>query len=180
MLCLNETMSRNVYKFEMLWETADTWKAVNRDLKYLIRRHGSRLSRAVDLAQEIQRGLALFYPLLDELCEVTCPWCPEPCCLEASVCFDFKDLLFCHLGGRQIPCAQPLSDFMETCRYWSHRGCSLPRITRPWVCTWYLCPTQKANLRRKTPSLQDEFDRRVQAIKIGRKSMEAEFIRIVS
>lgn len=176
----NKSMCRNVYNSEMLWETADTWEAVNRNLKYLIRRHRSRLSRAVGLAQDIQRRLASFYPLLDDLCEVTCPWCPEPCCLVASVCFDFKDLLFCHLGRHQAPYAQPLSDFKEICRYWNHRGCRLPRITRPWVCTWYLCPTQKANLRRKIPSVQDEFSRTVQAIKTGRKSMEAEFIRIVS
>ncbi|MBW2247710.1 MAG: hypothetical protein JRF62_11105, partial [Deltaproteobacteria bacterium] len=59
-------------------------------------------------------------------------------------------------------------------------GCMLPRITRPWVCTWYLCPTQKANLRQKPKSVQYLFSRAVQAIKTGRKEMESEFIRIVS
>jgi len=43
-----------------------------------------------------------------------------------------------------------------------------------------VCPTQKANLRQKSKSVQDKFSRAVQAIKTGRKEMESEFIRIVS
>jgi hypothetical protein len=31
-------------------------------------------------------------------------------------------------------------------RYWKPKGCVLPRMSRPWICTWYLCPTQKAIL----------------------------------
>jgi hypothetical protein len=89
-------------------------------------------------------------------------------------------LLFLHLNGHQIPPAQLLADFKETCSYLSPKGCILPRFSRPWVCTWYLCPTQKANFRQKPNSVQDKFSRAVQAIKTGRKEMESEFIRIVS
>jgi len=162
---VNELMVSDFYRIEPLWGDTDTWKTANRNLEYLIRRHGPNMNRAV---------------LLDDLCAVTCPWCPDNCCLTATVWIDFKDLLFLHLNGHEIPPSQLLADLKETCRYWGPRGCMLPRIARPWVCTWYLCPTQKANLRQKPKSVQDLFSRAVQAIKTGRKEMESEFIRIVS
>ena len=78
-----------------------------------------------------------------------------------------------------IPPEQLLPNLKEICRYWSLKGCVLPRMSRPWVCTWYLCPTQQANLRQKARHTQDEFSRLIQAVKVCRTKMEAEFIRIV-
>ena len=177
---VNELMGSNFYRAEPLWGTTDTWKTANRILEYLIRRHGPDMSRAIVLARDIQVRLESIFLLLDDLCVVTCPWCPDPCCLKAKVWMDFKDLLFLHLNGHEIPPAQILADLKETCRYWGPRGCMLPRIFRPWVCTWYLCPTQKAKLRQQPKSVQDKFIFTVQAIKSARKEMENEFIRIVS
>ena len=173
-------MGKDFFRIESLWGTRDTWETVNRNLEYLIRLHYPKMDRAIDLAREVQIRLESIFSLLDDLCAVTCPWCPDHCCLVAKVWIDFKDLLFLHLNGHQVPPAQLLSDLKETCRYWSPKGCMLPRIARPWVCTWYLCPTHKASLRQKPKSVQDKFSRAVQAIKTGRKEMESEFIRIVS
>ena len=176
----NELMESDFYRTAPLWGAEDTWKTANRNFEYLIRRHGPNMNRAVGLAREIQVLLEANFLLLDNLCALTCPWCPDPCCLTAKVWIDFKDLLFLHLNGYGIPAAQLLTDLKETCRYWGPRGCRLPRIARPWVCTWYLCPTQKANFRQKPKSVQYKFIRTVQAIKTCRKEMESEFIRIVS
>lgn len=162
------------------WGSTTAWKAAKWNLDYLIRLHRPELDRAVNFAREVQVRLESIFPLMDDLCAVTCPWCPDPCCLAAKVWVDFKDLLFLHLCCRQIPPAQLLPDLKKTCRYSSPRGCTLPRITRPWACTWYLCPTQMANLRQKTHTVQNMFSQAVQAIKTGRKEMEAEFIRVVS
>lgn len=162
------------------WGLKTSWRAANRTLDYLMRLHGPDLDRARALARKVQGRLESIFPLLDDLCAVTCPWCPDPCCLMAKVWVDFQDLLFIHLGGHQIPQAQLLPDMKKTCRYFSPRGCTLPRVTRPWACTWYLCPTQMANFRQKTCRVQDKFNQDIQAIKIGRKKMEAEFIRTVS
>jgi hypothetical protein len=177
---VNEFMGSDYYSAEPLWAATETWKTANRILEYLIRRHGPNLIRAVGLARDIQVRLEWIFLLLDDLCTVTCPWCPDPCCLTAKVWMDFKDVLFLHLNGHRLPPAQLLADLKKTCRYWTPRGCRLPRIARPWVCTWYLCPTQKAKLRQQPKSVQDKFIRTVQAIKAGRKEMESEFIRIVS
>jgi hypothetical protein len=177
---VNEPIRKEFYRTKPLWGSTATWKTVNRNIAALIRLHHPEMDRAVALARNVQIRLESVFSILDDLCAVTCPWCPDHCCLVAKVWIDFKDLLFLHLNGRQIPAAQPLSHLKETCRYWSPKGCTLPRIARPWVCTWYLCPTQKANLRQKPKSVQDNLSRAVQAIKTARKQMESEFIRIVS
>ena len=173
-------MKNIFYGAEPPWGSKVKWQIVNRDLDYLIYRHYDVLKDAVMLARDLQVRMVSIFSLLDDLCRVTCPWCPEPCCLAARAWIDFKDLLFLHLAGHPVPPEQLLSDFKESCRYWSPRGCMLPRISRPWVCTWHLCPTQKVNLRRKAPSVQEKMRHAVQRITAGRKAMETEFIRIVS
>jgi len=173
-------MKNIFYGAEPPWGSKVKWQIVNRDLDYLIYRHYDALKDAVMLARDLQVRMVSIFSLLDDLCRVTCPWCPDPCCLAARAWIDFKDLLFLHLAGHPVPPEQLLSDFKESCRYWSPRGCMLPRISRPWVCTWHLCPTQKVNLRRKAPSVQEKMRHAVQRITAGRKVMETEFIRIVS
>jgi hypothetical protein len=66
------------------------------------------------------------------------------------------------------------------CRYFSHRGCALPRVARPWICAWYLCPVQTAILRKRDYLQYDDFNRIIQEIKSLRKEMEDEFIRTVT
>lgn len=172
---------QNNYRQDMPpWRSGAAWDAANRSLDSLIQRNRMALDSVVILAQKVQARMVSIFSLLDDLCQVTCPWCPDPCCLAARVWIDFKDLLFLHLAGHPVPPEQLLSDFKETCRFWSPRGCMLSRVSRPWVCTWHLCPTQKVILGRKAPSVQEKLRHAVQGITAGRKAMEAEFIRIVS
>jgi len=176
---VSEIMKNTFFRTEPLWGSIAKWKIVNRDLGYLIHRHDDELKIAMNLARDLEARLALIFPILDDLCSVTCPWCPAPCCLTAEVWIDFKDLLFLHLGGHTIPDKQLRSNSNKVCYCWSPKGCALPRISRPWICTWYLCPTQQANLRQKARHTQDEFNRLVQAVKTCRTEMEDEFIRTV-
>ena len=172
-------MQTNFHQIMPLWNSLASWKEANRSLDFLIQKNLSELDLAISLAHKVQTRLASIFPILDDLCRATCPWCPDLCCLSAKVWIDFKDLLFLHLGGHPIPPEQLLSNLKDVCRYWSLKGCVLPRMSRPWICTWYLCPTQQANLRQKARHTQDEFSRLIQAVKVCRTKMEAEFIRIV-
>jgi hypothetical protein len=162
------------------WSSSLAWQEVNQVFDYLIRLHRPELHFARALAGEIKVRLESIFPLMDELCLHTCPRCPEPCCLVAKVWIDFPDLLFMHLTNQHIPSAQLVEDLKETCRYMSLRGCRLPRISRPWPCSWYLCPPQKTILRQNTRLLQDSYSYAVRAIRVRRNEMEAEFILVVS
>ncbi len=162
------------------WNSPETWHEANQTVAYLIERHRPELNRFVKLFQDVKGRLERLIPWIDELCANTCPWCPAPCCLFAVVWFDFADLLFLHLSSQQIPPSQPQQVAKIPCRYLGARGCTLPRISRPWICTWYLCDSQLANLRKRDDDAQDIFNQALQAVKEGRREMEAEFIRVVA
>ncbi|MDM8526527.1 hypothetical protein QUF80_24385 [Desulfococcaceae bacterium HSG8] len=161
------------------WGKSSAWLEANQTMAHLIRIHGPKLGSVTALALEIREQLESVFPLLDDLCMATCPWCPDSCCLRAAVWMDFRDLLFLHLIGQEIPQTQLMGDLKQTCRYLGSKGCSLPRISRSWTCIRYLCPTQMAGLRKKSCSVQEAFDQSVQIIRKGRKEMEKVFIRVI-
>lgn len=122
------------------------WLAANQEIGRLCALPDPQVRRARRAAEEMAGLLAQADALLEPLCAATCPWCPRPCCLDARVWLDRRDLLFIHLGGQAPPPAQLRQSVDQPCRYLGRRGCALPRALRPWVCTWYLCPTLTARL----------------------------------
>ena len=159
------------------WATKAEWKEANQTLAYLIRIHRPNLDRAAFHAETIRSGLQTIFPVLDELCAGTCRFCPEPCCVSAVVWVDFYDLLFMRLTGTDVPPTQLISHPDQTCRYLGPKGCSLPRMARPWACTWYLCPPQTARLRKKHPKDRKIFENAIRIVKAGRKQAESEFVK---
>jgi hypothetical protein len=105
---------------------------------------------------------------------------PDPRCHVATVWFDFKDLVFMHLGDLALATGQLTRTAEGTCSCCGPTGCHLPRLNRPWTCTWYLCPAQKNLLTGMPENTLTRFDAEVDAIKCLRKQLEAEFIGITS
>ena len=162
------------------WATPQAWLGANQSLKFHQRIYHHEFEPVTSLAQKLKRRLESIFSDLDKLCIDSCPWCPEPCCLNASVWFDFKDLLFLHFNQQPIPPAQPKANPNTPCRYLGPRGCRLTRLARPWICTWYLCPTQTAKLRNGHQEKRKLINRAMAQIKSERNVLENEFIRIVS
>ena len=162
------------------WGSDASWHTVNEKIETAVAQNRRRLDRAVARARTAGIALAEIVPILDRLCVQSCPWCPDPCCLKATVWFDFRDLLFLHINRLPPPDRQLIGQRDEACRYIGPKGCRLERFTRPWVCTWYLCPEQKALLMREPAETQSRFDTAQVTIKSARKQMEIEFHRILS
>ena len=158
------------------WHSRARWREINAAFQYLGRRHDARLGHCRRLAARLAARLTALFPLMDDLCRATCFDCRAPCCRSALVWFDFKDLLFLHLAGLTVPVSQPLYPDRRTCRFLTSRGCRLPRLNRPWLCTWYLCPPQAAMLRARRVCPHEETAR----IKSLRRDMENEFISVVA
>ena len=162
------------------WATPGVWLAASRSLNFHRRIYRHQFGPVTSLAKKLSQRLESIFSDLDELCIDSCPRCPEPCCLKASVWYDFKDLLFLHFIEQPIPPAQPKANLNMPCRYLGPRGCRLPRMTRPWICTWYLCPTQTAKLRNGHQAKRELLDHTIARIKSERILLENEFIRVVS
>jgi len=167
------------FKLSPPWGTIPAWQEANNSIELHIKRYYPQLRPAIQIAQKTRSCLESIFPSLDDLCLNTCPRCPDVCCLSASPWYDLRDLIFLHFNQLSIPLSQTISSSEETCRYQNHKGCSLPRIARPWICTWYLCPAQTANLKERTINRWQALSRVLGKIKAHRKKMEDEFIRII-
>ena len=157
------------------WNTAALWQEANFALCRTIERHHERLTDARNIAIALRKEMISIFPQMDHLCGISCPSCPEICCCRACVWLDYRDLLFLHLVGIQIPEAQLLSHRGEQCRYIGPEGCSLDRIQRPFVCTYYLCPAQTQYLRERSTHLHG-LSKCLQRIKSLRREMEHLFV----
>ncbi len=139
----------------------------------------SVLAKSRYQAHHIRHQLELTFPLMDRLCWEICTNCTEICCQRAWVWADFRDLLFLHLAGVQVPDQQLLGQQGGHCRYGSPEGCRLDRIQRPFVCTWYLCPAQ-TRILKKQPAEMKRISDSLQQIKQLRREMEASFIQSIT
>ena len=153
------------------WGPKPAWQEANRSIADLNQRYSGKLSSSAALAVSLRVRLESIFSLLDDLCLETCPRCPDPCCLNASPWFDFRDLLFLHLNSLAIPSSQTIETSKAVCRYYRPQGCTLPRISRPWICTWYLCSVQTANLNSRRATQRKDLTVAVNEIKALRKEM---------
>jgi len=98
------------------------------------------------LAKQIVQGYHDIEPVLNRACAITCPSCAEVCCMRATVWYDLKDLLVLYLAQGRFPKRQIYRNADNSCCNLTHSGCRLPRLERPFICTWYICPEQKQAL----------------------------------
>jgi len=159
------------------WNSIPLWQAANRSLAQAVGRHRPRLAPAMALAGEAFALLGQLAPVMTALGNLTCSRCLSPCCEQARVWFDFRDLLYLHLTGQPRPPAQLREDLHDPCRYLGAAGCRLPRQLRPWVCTWYLCPSQTTLLGRGGRHPLGLVRRQLGAVAELRREMETAFIR---
>jgi hypothetical protein len=163
------------------WIFTQDWVEANQTLEHLIWNKAMSLDRTCTLARRIEEQYEAIFPVMEQLCSRTCPQCSTSCCLRATVWLDFKDLLFLHLTRQDIPARQLVSPNKSGCLFASSEGCLLPRLSRPWLCTWYLCPEQKKLLDQDPLLDQTELLNAIEAIKGLRKEMEEDFIaRVIS
>ena len=158
------------------WGSDADWRAANISIEYHLNRYYQDLTPAIHIARDIHTRLAPILDVLDDLNRITCPRCPDVCCLAASPWYDLRDLIFLHLNRLSIPRTQTIAGIKETCGYAGYRGCTLPRIIRPWICTWYLCPTQTANISKRQNRSWQSLSRVFGEIKALRKELEDEYI----
>jgi len=160
-------------------EPSTTWATSNQALDRLICRHHRYIKPAARIAAVIRQELELIFPLLDTVCRLTCPWCPDPCCIVTKVWYDFIDLIFLHLIEVPLPPGPLAFRPEDPCRYLSSKGCQLSRLIRPWGCIQYTCPTQRKNLHRYRPDDERQIDLAFNKIRDRRSQLETEFQRAV-
>ncbi len=159
------------------WATAAAWRECRLSLTRTIAAAGADLDEAVAIAGRIVHRYDRAGDLFDELAGASCAVCPQPCCRDARVWLDFKDLLLIHLGGLSPPSGQLRVGWWGRCRYLTSHGCTLLRAVRPWVCTWYICPDQRRVLARDIPGGPVLISKWWREIAVLRNQLEDAFLR---
>jgi len=162
------------------WDSVAIWVTANVSLQHLCARHQAALGTVRETARQLKSCLESLFPVLETLCSQSCAACQSPCCHVATVWFDYKDLLFMHLSGQALAVKQLRRDSEGVCCCCGPSGCCLPRLSRPWTCSWYLCPTQKNLLAGMPRKAVRRYETSVAAVKRLRKQLETDFIRITS
>lgn len=160
------------------WKDENSWHQITLFFQYSCKGNDIRpvWSHAALLAKKIKLVDGLF----TELCNQTCRACSEPCCLRATIWYDFSDLLFLYLYQKTLPPRQILKRRGEPCPFLTPLGCALPRLQRPFICTWYVCTVQ----RQEIDSIKDSSMHRLQdllrEIQLTRKKLESVFVQVVA
>ena len=158
------------------WPTEALWREAREALRYSLAPGSGRMAAARQTADRLAHQLDLLADRFDQLAPVTCDDCPDPCCCHAKVWLNFQDLLFIHLHHETLPPHQLRRDLREPCRYLGLRGCTLPRLSRPWICTWYICPTQRRALERDVPGGMSQTLAALTRVKTLRNEMEQRYL----
>ncbi|MCX7822234.1 MAG: hypothetical protein N2260_02170 [Syntrophobacterales bacterium] len=125
------------------------WKEIQKSLKNYV---NSSSPEHILLMKEVSLSIASNIHELDKfmdlLCAKTCYLCSDICCHARGVFYNEVDLLFLTVYGDFYPPSQTRSSQdQKFCSYWeSTKGCLLPRVSRPYVCTWFICGDQVAVL----------------------------------
>jgi hypothetical protein len=157
------------------WSHPASWNEVQHSIHLHLDRHRRAMESLMPLAHGIGKHLQVLARQMDMICAHTCTRCPEPCCLTASIWYDLRDLLSFHLLGKPIPVGQPISDYRDVCRFMTNTGCSLPRMIRPWICTWYLCPVQTQWLKKQPDGTRSDLMKYLDEMKTMRAELENRF-----
>ena len=158
------------------WSTETLWNDAREAFRYSLSQAPDRMAAARQVADRLAHQLDLLADRFDQLAANTCKDCPDPCCGHAKVWLDFQDLLFIHLHHEILPQHQLRRNLDEPCRFLGLRGCALPRLSRPWICTWYICPTQRQALERDVPGGMAQTVAALVRVKSLREEMERCFL----
>lgn len=118
---------------------------------------------------------------LNQLCTQSCCRCMENCCMRATVWYDLKDLLFIYLNTGMFPSCQISRTGNGACSQLTPSGCKTGRADRPFICTWYICASQKEQCRNQkaAPSVNNVISA-IKRIQSHRKELQDIFLSATS
>lgn len=99
----------------------------------------ARLAEVFARAQELENAFDVIDPFIQEYTAKTCPYCAVVCCANRHGMPTFGDIVSFLAMRRQLPLYDLSISAGAACQFMGARGCVLPRLIRPYRCTWYFC-----------------------------------------
>lgn len=159
------------------WIHGFDWKQVVRVITDSSTSIGDSRKLLEQMALEISHLYSRIDVDMEQLAQQTCVFCTDVCCQKATVWYDLKDLLFLYFSSGVLPAEQIYKTPNMSCSQLTPEGCTLPRASRPFICSWYICSEQKSALQKfssNVHALLVEIDR----IKKRRNELEDLYINL--
>lgn len=131
---------------EIPWQSPEAFQEAWFYLDTMDRRRPAVFEPVRGTAGRIRQLLSGLDREMERMCGLTCPGCRDNCCARATIWYDFRDLLFLKFAGLPLPALQiekKVQAGATVCMHLTPEGCALPRVERPFVCTWYICGAQQ-------------------------------------
>lgn len=101
--------------------------------------HSSDLMDVFAKGIELQQAFAIIDPFIQSYTAITCPYCAVVCCANRHGMPTFGDIITFLAMKYEIPHYDLTIDPGASCQFMGNKGCVLPRVIRPYRCTWYFC-----------------------------------------
>ncbi len=147
------------------------WQQVNKIICSWLNRSDQIARSARSCTRIIKENLEWLDPFFQRYVESSYYRCPDPCCQATNIFFDRADLLYLHSLAASIPPSQTRIKSGDPCLYLTEQGCVLPRIYRPYTCTWFMCDLHYECFGAEQPKIQREFVHRLVTIRLHRRKL---------
>ena len=161
------------------WQDREEWSQVVMSIPAAVANIGGEVNHLREIALRIKDLYSELDGLFDSLVARTCCNCTTICCTVATVWYDLRDILFLYLADSQLPRHQITRNADRTCVNLTPQGCCLNRRKRPFICTWYVCATQKDVLLRQEHGAGKEIFTNIAQLKTARNELENRFVEAV-
>ncbi len=146
------------------------WATIE-DIKRLFFQHSQAIKPIFEMGERLKDSFMLFDPLLQELTQLTCPYCGNPCCAQRHGIPEYADIVMFLSMREEILDYDLTRDPSGECAFISEKGCILPRYRRPYRCTWYFCDPMLLEVERGPSKRYKEFIRHVKTLAEERRNL---------
>ncbi len=137
------------------------WEIVN-DIKGFFRDHADEMGHVNEKALQFKQAYAIMDPFIQEYTAKVCPYCGTVCCCNKHGFPEFADVVAILAMGGTVPEYDLSVDEGALCQFIGEKGCVLPRVERPYRCTWYFCEPLLLQIELGPPKQYREFVQDVQ------------------
>ena len=114
------------------------WNTVE-EIKQFFREYDGEMGQVREKALQFKQAFAIMDPFIQEYTAKVCPYCGTVCCCNKHGFPEFADVVAIIAMGGTVPQYDLSVDEGALCQFIGEKGCVLPRVERPYRCTWYFC-----------------------------------------
>jgi len=160
------------------WTSEEDWAEMRLSIAGTALAMGPEAASLQALSSRIVQKYKEIDMVLERVCLQSCPSCIEVCCTRATVWYDVRDLLVIYFATGILPTRQICRRDDHSCCNLTATGCSLERVARPFLCTWYICPAQKILLGEFSGGeSKNMVSSVINEIKAARKELEEAYVK---